>query len=100
MGNLTIEDKRFLAERLGYKMEIFEIGQVSTSDHFNPDDKHDLFYEIWKSLNPNERLDVERIIVDENPYKPFIFVNTVLGDLPKVVNATLEVLKKNKYAEF
>ncbi len=101
---MTLEDKKFLAEWMGWEIGrdytpqmtgiFFRNGnKIYREVKWNPDTDHKQFAEVWNKLDDKQRFAVSTFLYEMDEPS---FISIILNDLPKVMEAVLEVLKESK----
>lgn len=94
---LNIEQKKKLAEWMGWQLDPMVENYYYTPNrnwHLNewkPDRKHKHFAEVWNKLSEGQQEDVMFLGADSSK----TWTKTLLNNLPKVMDAVLEVLGYN-----
>ena len=99
---MKTEDKKYLAEFMGW--EISNPGLVGGTyiemddgplpiEHWNPDSNHDQFKEVWNKLDETDQMYV-LLGIDESGQGTNDTVSISLNDLPRVMEAVLEVIRE------
>jgi len=89
---MKTEDKKLLAEWLGYEGDIFN------NPYYFPEENHNQFKEIWKKLTGLEKNSLSDKL-KTNPHKdhhPCYVMEIYCIDPVKVLDAIIEVIKEQK----
>jgi len=98
---MKLEYKKFLAEWMGWSLYNGSTGWVITKegmsvthlDIWNPDTNHEQFKDVWNKLGGEQ---IYKVIEKTGTrQKAMLFANILLNDLPKVMDAVMEVIKEN-----
>ena len=108
---MDIEEKKFLAEWMGWRIEYHGGGEVidcpqgripgiMSFREWNPDTDHKQFAEVWNEMCDVQQGMVERLVEKKVKLSGLTidFVSELLNDLPKVMDAVLEVIKESSGA--
>jgi len=104
---MKLEDKKLLAEKLmGWTLlaQTYAVGIYFPKDKFkfwindwNPDTNPEQFKEVWNKLTLQQQMDIAKDLSENRKEYDNIInaFNHILDDLPKVMDAVLEVIKEN-----
>jgi len=87
---MNLEDKKFLAEWMGYLLEGKNYWMPKFNIYLMDWPNHEQFKEVWNKLNVEE----QDLVFGQTTDNKLAFIHMLLNELHKVVQAVIEVIKE------